>query len=438
MADDVIILKAKDCHIIEGQEGHGEAIQYFISRQSEFQTFQFDLSAERDKPELAYFNYQQAKWYAGRMVGEASFEFKGQHYKFKVQPRFGDVQLFRMLEEIFNLRLSESQTTIEKQANYQVLIRKLIAFLWLSMLAKANQHGLPRINMQRRHKGAAIKGRLNVRKSIIPYYTEDQLVSEYREKDADSVIVRILQKAYDILMLSYGLGQIRQSEGARNAIEQMKVAYYAGNAFVSDRAYHNIKYKSIYLSFKPIVDLSWDIIKKQGFGNQKKEEKGSSFFIDMAELWELYLKSILKKRFGTQWRVYSPTIQVYTQKDFCRSMIPDIVMEKGKDVMIWDAKYKDMQYRYYDYDRADFFQIHTYLQYYAQRRNVIAGGLLYPLSKLYDSEVQRRNRSDSLFGLERSSTQFIVEGIDFNNLSKENIKEKEEAFLQRIATLLPE
>jgi hypothetical protein len=69
-----------------------------------------------------------------------------------------------------------------------------------------------------------------------------------------------------------------------------------------------------------------------------------------------------------------------------------------------------------DADRADFFQIHSYIQYYASLDNseVALGGLLYPLES---PSIDKQDWfSDTLFGLSQGRTHFIVDGICLNDL----------------------
>ena len=436
MAEEIIILDGKDCSIINNQSGHAEAIRYFISQRSKLNVFNFLPDKERDDNDIAYFNTKDAYWYAGRLVGEANFVYENRNYKILIKPRFGPIQLFRMIEEIYNIRLTDSKSSIENNLNYQVLIKKLIAFMWANMLAKANKHGIPRDSITRTYKGTTIKGRLHVRKSAVPYYTEKQIISQYREKQADQTVVRILNRAYDILNLEYGLGQVKQPAAARNAIEQLK-ASIVSDKYVTEQEYHSLNLKSIYNSYKPVIDLSWDIIKNREFGNKDSKKDGQSFFIDMAELWEIYLTTIIRRQVITKgWSVTSPKSQIYKNKDFSRSIIPDIVLEKNNKSIIFDAKYKRMAFRYYDYDRSDFFQIHTYTQYYEQDSDVIAGGLLYPFSEKFNNERIASNESSSLYGSDKSTTKFIIDGIDFSEVEEDTIKKEENNFLKRIESLI--
>ena len=437
MTSDTVILEAKDCCSFLNQEGHGEAIQYFISKKNSLTIFNFGKKSNKDEEEIAYFNYRDAKWYAGRFIGEAIFEFNNTKYKIIINPRFGNNQLFRMLEEVYNIRLPHSKNNFEKQNQYQYLIKKLIAFLWLNLLSKANKHGIPKNNTIRFYKGTSIIGKLDIRKSILPLFTEEKVISKYHEKTPDKTITNILKSAYRILKTEYSLTNDMISVSSKNAIEQLYSSKIAEN-HVTENDYNKIQYRDIYLTYKPIVDLSWDILKKRNFGNNRDKNKdGLSFFIDMAEIWEMYLKSILKKKFLKDgWIIRNDKITTYKEKDFRRTLIPDIILEKGDDVMVWDAKYKRMEFDYFDYDRSDFFQIHTYISYFKENRNVIAGGLLYPLSKEFSNIRQEKNKANSLYSEEKNKINFIVDGIDYSQINEENIVTEEVKFLDRISSII--
>ena len=436
MLESPIIIEAKDCFPFENQEGNSEAIKYFISNQKTLNIFHIVNHPNNDDLEIAYFNTRDGKWYAGRLIGEAQFNYKGVNYKIVIKPRFGNLQLFRMLEEVFNLKLSNSKSTINKHHDYQYLIKRLIAFLWLNLLSKANKHGIPKHNVVRLYKGAVVRGRLDVRKSIMPLKVEEKIVSRYNEKVVDSNIAKVLIKAYKILKTDYKLSSIKVSIGAKNAIEQLLTSD-TRETYLTELDFKSIKYNDIYKSYRPVVDLSWDIIKKKNFSNTDDDSSDSlSFFIDMAEVWEIYLRSILKRHFSKYgWQLKKDKIQTYSGKDFKRLIIPDIILEKGNEVMVWDAKYKRMEFDYFDYDRADFFQIHTYINYYHQSKNVIAGGLLYPLSKEFNKDRQFKNKSETLFNQEATNTRYLVDGIDYTDLREEKIMDEEINFLNRIADL---
>src|SRR5690606_11603949 len=104
-------------------------------------------------------------------------------------------------------------------------------------------------------------------------------------------------------------------------------------------------------------------------------------------------------------------LKVYHDQFFGRRMFPDIVMKhkQTQEVIVFDAKFKKMNGRKDDLDRSDFYQIHTYIQYYMP--NVIFGGLIYPLSEELSNE---KSVSKGLFHNNSTTPSFMVDGIYVN------------------------
>ena len=99
--------------------------------------------------------------------------------------------------------------------------------------------------------------------------------------------------------------------------------------------------------------------------------------------------------------------------------------------MIFDKK---------DVDRSDFFQIHTYIQYFQMLgKTVKAGGLLYPISKTEIDEKQlEKHHATNLFGFKSSQTPFIVDGICFGDENKAttSLEEYKKFFSEQVASFL--
>ena len=89
-------------------------------------------------------------------------------------------------------------------------------------------------------------------------------------------------------------------------------------------------------------------------------------------------------------------------------MFPDLVLthRKSGKVVLFDAKYKKMEMRNKDVDRADLHQIHSYSGYY--RKDLIACGLIYPLSKEVNTT---KAHSAYIYGNRENDIKFIVDGI---------------------------
>ena len=435
MAETLKHITAFDCLPFENETATTDVLQEFIQSQSK-NVFWFSANYNAgDDSKLAEYDYRSNKWTAGRFVGEAIFNHNQTDYKITIKPRFGEKLLFRMLEEIFNIRITSSASQTSKSVDWQHYIKRIIAFIWLQKLANANLHGVPKTQVKREYKGQAIRGRLNVRQSMKPLHRCNEVVSTFREKQIDEYIAQIIFQAYQILKTDFEIGKISIPDSAREAINQVH-SVFQNKVHISESDYKNIKYKDIYLSWKPLVDLSWDIIKRKQFSlKQSKAKKGFGFFIDMAEVWEQYLRVILKKNLMPYgWRYKHDKQFAYKGYFFQRELMPDLVFQKENVVAVWDAKYKRMKGRYFDVDRSDFFQIHTYIQYHLNYKEVIAGGLLYPISTTPKFDEYQ---SPNLINEDGIKMKFIIDGIELEEMNEQtNPLEQEKKFINRILTYI--
>ena len=438
MAEESINIETFDCLPFNNIHATADVLQQFIESKTK-NVFYFSPDFIRDdESPLAEYDYRSYQWKAGRFIGEAFFKHNNRNYKLTIKPRFGEQTLFRMLEKIFNIRITKSVSSQNKNEDWQHYIKKIIAFIWLQKLANANLHGLPKVQIKKENKSYIIKGRVDIRRSAKPLYQSGQVVSINREKEIDSTIAQIIGTAYKVLKVDFPIQQSEISDSAQDAINQICSAVFKTN-YVSENDYKSIQYKEIYLSWKPLVDFSWDIIKRKRNSLKQKEstKNGYGFFIDMAEVWEQYLRSILKKGLMPYgWHLQKEKEVAYKGYFYQRELIPDLVFKKQNDIAVWDAKYKRMAGMYFDVDRADFFQIHTYLQHFIYSKSVKAGGLLYPIS----GELNfKKSTSPYLLNDEGIKINFSIDGVELNEVEKDitepvNIHqtESEKEFINRL------
>jgi 5-methylcytosine-specific restriction enzyme subunit McrC len=423
-------ISAYDCLPFETDLATADVLQAFMESQSN-NVFRFSANYQADDDsKLAEYDYQLHKWKAGRFVGEATFTHKKVDYKITIKPRFGEKLLFRMLEEIFNIRFTRSASQTSKSIEFQHSIKRIIAFIWVQKLANANLHGLPKKQVKREFQGQAIRGRLDVRRSIIPLHRNNEVVSTFREKEIDQHIAQIIFQAYQILKSAFEIGKIPDS--AKDAINQVHSSIER-KIHISENDYKNIKYKDIYLSWKPLVDFSWDVIKRKQLSlKQDQAQNGFGFFIDVAEVWEQYLRAILKKNLlPLGWRYVNEKQIAYKNYFFQRELIPDLVFQKDNEVAVWDAKYKRMKGLFDDVDRSDFFQIHTYIQYQLNHKTVKTGGLLYPISEPPKNFLEYQ--SPYLIQENGVKMKFIIDGVELEEKNEQaNPEIQEQRFIDRI------
>ncbi|MCH2451191.1 MAG: McrC family protein [Gracilimonas sp.] len=440
-------LYAKDCSAISKNKNsidtdlssnNNNAILKFLQDATKLHinTFSGKTVDLRDSP-LVEFNYQRGSWYAGRFVGQAVFPYGKSTYQINIKPRFGSSVIEEMLSEVFNVRFSETLGEIRKESQ-DLIFKKLIAYLWIHELANANKYGLPRKNIARSYKGAQVKGRLKVRPSIIPAHTEEQVVSTYRSKTYDAKVLQLLQMAFKVLKEEFDLSKVPIPKNAKHALNE--IISFQGIERFSRYDYSSIKLSSIYVSYKKLVEFSWGILQNTSHSvlSHEQSNKSVGMFLDMAEIWETYLRKILTEEFKKEgWELINdPTLIAYPEKIFERKMIPDIVLKKGKELLVFDAKYKRMEFRRIDIDRADFFQIHTYVHYYQQQGyNVKLGGLLYPITNIERGALQNDLIQDELFSCPETGTTFFVDGVVMENeqiMDKESFKKGVKEMTNRI------
>jgi 5-methylcytosine-specific restriction endonuclease McrBC regulatory subunit McrC len=233
--------------------------------------------------------------------------------------------------------------------------------MWVDKCAKANRYGLPRKNVRREHQGVTLKGSLDIRRTIMPWLTQKEICTNSYEKVFDDTICKIVYEAHRILSQDV-IGKKQDKKVisisffmppmVQDTIDALNTQYKGTRFDVTDVDYKRIRYNNIYMTWKPLVDFSWDVIRNRKLGYRSAETQGECIFVDMAEIWEAFLRKKLGEGFADGgWRVLSVeecTYKIYQGKFFERPIIPDIILTRTNDkgeseYMVFDAKYKRMR-----------------------------------------------------------------------------------------------
>lgn len=401
----------------------------------------------------------QTRWWAGRYIGLANIavpngDNKFHHIEISIKPRFGERFLLAILEDLYNIKVGShnAQETASSEW-FSTLLNILRRRMWVDKCAKANRYGLPRKNVKREHQGVTLKGALDIRRTIMPWCTQKEICTNSYEKVFDDIICKIVYEAHRILSRDV-IGEKKDKKRKQNDKKSISIGFsmppmvqdainalnsqYKGTSFdITETDYQRIRYNNIYMTWKPLVDFSWDVIRNKKLGYRSAETHGDCIFVDMAEIWEAFLRKKLGEGFAEYgWRVLSVEeckYKIYQGKFFERLIIPDIILTRTNgngenEYMVFDAKYKRMRINSnnngYDVDRTDLFQIHTYIQFVEHHLgHVVIGGLLYPLTrKVQDdngNEIEididtDKFHSANLYGKECGlfhNTTFIIDGV---------------------------
>ena len=395
----------------------------------------------------------QTRWWAGRYIGLANIAVpyvkeneKYHHIEISIRPRFGERFLLAILEDLYNIKVGShnAQETASSEW-FSVLLNILRHRMWVDKCAKANRYGLPRKNVRREHQGVTLKGSLDIRRTIMPWLTQKEICTNSYEKVFDDTICKIVYEAHRILSLGV-IGEKKDKNRVgigfsmppivQDTINALNTQYKGTRFDITEVDYQRVRYNNIYMTWKPLVDFSWDVIRNRKLGYRSAETQGECVFVDMAEIWEAFLRKKLGEGFADDgWRTLSVEeckYKIYQGKFFERLIIPDIILTRTNDkgeneYMVFDAKYKRMRFnksKGYDVDRTDLFQIHTYIQFVEHHLgHVVIGGLLYPLTRKGQDEEGNevemtidtdKFHSTHLYGKESglySNTPFIIDGV---------------------------
>ena len=377
----------------------------------------------------------------GNYVGK----FVWQGLEIDIKSRFSNTFLERMLNFTNDIFLDDVSITGNKVDKDFDISKYIIYYMFVQNLEKAFLLGLPKAYKSIEHHEMKLKGKIDINKFIkydIPF--QGKISSVSREQKEIQEIIDVLYKAVKIIDKN-NKAFLKNISHIKTHLKQYKSNNYVSNETINRALKSKALQNPIFAPYKKVLEYARFIINGN---NIEGKQETFGFIINVAELFEIYITKLLKKEFS-EWNIESPKIELYSNQFFARKIIPDIVMKKDNDVIVFDTKYKKMlmRDRYQnggDVDRNDFFQINTYMSYYQNhpdKYNVKIGGLLYPIEKSF-KENKNICHSQTWFG--NLNTKFIVDGIDLSNLeeSKDNenkfsqivIREKE--FINRIKKLL--
>lgn len=321
----------------------------------------------------------ECKFFSSHYVGR--FNHKG--FSIAINPRFGNVFGY-LVGYATNLYLPTGHS--ELAFNTSNNSYWLIALLWKAMLNKALTTGhIPKEYKTIKKNQKHYRGHLCVNKHIHANLCKaTRFYCEYKVLSMDNLINRTIRTIYQILKRKGATSIIGEFEAYDKYLESMGV-----ESIIQDvKEIENVRYTRLNEPYRPVMNLSKTIL-----SNYKAEATYGSgvnsnicFFIDIAELWEMYLLKLLQNRLPSEYYVYSPNSNsgAYLINGNMREIRPDIIIEKnGQVMMIVDAKYKN----YTDFGRTsekgihreDLYQMSTYLYYYGKQDKKIVGIITSPV-----------------------------------------------------------
>lgn len=355
--------------------------------------------------------------------------------KINITTKYGDAFLKRMLNFVNDIYVNNEQVQAKKdETENQFLF--IIAYLFIQALEKVAVLGLPQHYQKHQERSHKVRGSIDFNdflKRDIPF--QGKLTSTYRERVYVQEIVDVLHLALRKLDRVFGREIHTRLLGLSQLLKQQYSGRFASYKTIQKAKVHQAINNPMYSGFKKVLDYAEIILLDKDLmpDNEKQQMSTTGYLFDIAELYELYLEKLLSRNFP-DWSVSGQKeLSIYQQQFFRRSMFPDLVMKhKNGKVVVFDAKFKKMEMRNEDIDRADLHQIHSYSGYYQNK--LIASGLIYPLSKQLEIG---KSQSDTLYGNDNNEARFIVDGVFVNDdQTMEELIENENLFVKRITNLI--
>lgn len=375
---------------------------------------------------------------SGNYIGKIFYD----NLEVEINSRFGKKFLERMLN--FANDVFVDDVSIYQDVKNESNISEFILFyIFVQKLEKSFLIGLPKNYQSKKYNDLRFKGNIDMVEFIkhnIPL--KAKVATKTREQIEDVHIINVLYKALQVIEKknSSFLKNVKHIKTylVQNKSEHCFIKESLNKAF-SSKALRNQNYQN----YKELLKYAKMIIESENFTSKNKnDQKSYSFIINIAELFEIYISKLLRNKFE-EYMLDSPKLEIYKNSFYKRYIIPDIVLSKDGNYIVFDTKYKKMtmegksQNGMGDLDRNDLFQIHTYMGYYQKIGKVLLSGLLYPMQNFNEEKCHSENSILS------DEYQFIVDGIfleDSQNSDKEitleYIIQKEEQFIKRINKLL--
>lgn len=246
------------------------------------------------------------------------------------------------------------------------------------------KRGLNRAYLEKTEPLSCLRGKINVTESIKQQtIIKQQLVCTYEEFSADSYMNRILKTTMELL-LRYDIPKIRKKE-------LKKLLLYFKDIQTVDIYSINWKFKFYRnnQSYQMLISICYLILK----GLLQTTTDGSvklMQFLDEQRMCRLYEKFILEYYKKEHPEIRTNSSQIFWQlDDEFNSMLPimqsDIMLSKGNNVLIIDAKYYEhttqTQYGNNTLHSANLYQIFTYVKNkdaeYGKLPHTVSGMLLY-------------------------------------------------------------
>lgn len=436
----IVEVQAKDLSVIE--EGSSPKINEWLKSlffALENKNLVISPGKTKQRNPEPIIEYRNGQWWAGRYVGQIQFEGR----VLIIKPRF-EATFISYVSKIWNIRMLPQQG---EYANTNLWLWEMIARIWESKLVAASKHGLPYIREEESEIDYKLRGRLDIKKTAALKGSGLQKVaSQCNKRILDYRIGAIILAAYNQLHKELRLLQTKWvSDRGRELLSQLggSIGPIKLREAVNSKA--QVKFRPITEMFRPLVEMSWDIIHHKPFASIMEGKKSvTGVLIDVAEIWEMYVHQLIKDISPDiivehEGRSIMPISHLYSNQlqKTLGGLKPDFILRNylGECLGVIDAKYKhtkEYSNRPSGILREDLYQIHAYQSAFSSNLDKNYAALVYPLD--VEGNIVHLQNENPWFLTDNSGKElwfFGVSPIDLEN-TEDKFSRSEMSFIQEV------
>jgi len=261
-------------------------------------------------------------------------------------------------EHLKDLVFIDFQQTPIKIRQKQDLLSPLLIIQYLHFLKKIVKKGLKN-SYYKKHSNlrSRVRGKILISATVKHNHAKSKMLNTYCSYDEFGIDYeenRLLKKA-----LSFGVKYLHQLKNTKSDFSQIdgmvrfiKPAFQNVSEEINIASIKNFKPNPMFKEYSEALKLAKLILKRFGYNLTKTSEKKVEtppFWIDTSKLFELYVLSMLRKRFPLKEKIlYQPEIN---------RLYPDYLIRTDEGLVV-DAKYKN--YSGKNIAKEDIWQISGY------------------------------------------------------------------------------
>ena len=377
----------------------------------------------------------EASFDVSHYIGTYSTSIDGVTVTIEIKPRWGSGILHYLLRHTTGIYMPPDATSGIQSARDSA--EWLLVLLWKSLFNQAlRTFHIPKEYQVKRTNDRIFKGRLDVQRQIRENLADQsRFCCIHAPLSLDTTINRTIRYLFRLLSRNKAYAVLLSDVAG---YDERLASFGVKECQVSPAEIDHIRFTRMSEGYRPLMQISKALIRRFG-ASAGDASDNTSFFIDVAELWENYLEAILTKHLPAPYRVINPnkTGGEWLIVDRNREIRPDLVIEKdGVPAAILDAKFKAYsQIGKFEADgvrREDLYQMVTYLYHYGRPNSPLIGLFVSPEQGAGDLHLLESRREHAIgvvnFDLDRWKP---PEPFDINA-----VKAHEKTFAKRLLDLL--